>query len=133
METETRKKLTECTDEIFKLLDEFYDDLMNLEYIDQGACAYNEDDIWEMFKTFSASIKRQACQIDTIARHDDNGLTYENTMSRIMYMLNEFPGKYIILDNVKTFTMTQQFYRIGFNNGVLIKIKRSRVKEFQCV
>lgn len=133
MEAEARKKLNECTDEIFKLLDEFYDDLMNLEYIDQGACAYGEDDIWEMFKTFSASIKRQAGQIDTIARHDDNGLTYENTMSRIMYMLNEFPGKYIILDNVKTFTMTQEFYRIGFNNGVLIKIKRSRVKEFQCV
>lgn len=133
MEAETRKKLNDCTDEIFKLLDEFYDDLMNLEYIDQGACAYAEDDIWEMFKTFSASIKRQTRQIDTIVRHDDNGLTSENTMSRIMYMLNEFPGKYIILDNVKNFTMTQQFYRIVFNNGVYIKIKRSRVKEFQCV
>lgn len=54
-------------------------------------------------------------------------------MNTITYILKEFPGKHIILENVRAFTMTDVFYRVTFNNGTMIKLKRNRIKEFQCL
>ena len=54
-------------------------------------------------------------------------------MTNVTYILKEFPGKHIMLKDVKSFTMTEAFYRVVFNNGTMIKIKRNRIKEFQCL
>ena len=54
-------------------------------------------------------------------------------MNTITYILKEFPGKHIILENVRSFTMTDGFYKVTFNSGVMIKIKRNRIREFQCL
>ena len=54
-------------------------------------------------------------------------------MNTITYILKEFPGKHIMLENVRAFTMTDVFYRVTFNNGTMIKIKRNRIMEFQCL
>ena len=57
----------------------------------------------------------------------------EGRMNTITYILKEFPGKHIMLENVRSFTMTDVFYRVTFNNGTMIKIKRNRIREFQCL
>ena len=54
-------------------------------------------------------------------------------MKSITYILKEFPGKHIMLENVRSFTMTDAFYRVTFINVTMIKIKRNRIKEFQCL
>ena len=54
-------------------------------------------------------------------------------MTTITYILKEFPGKHIMLENVRSFIMTDVFYRVTFNNGTMFKIKRNRIREFQCL
>lgn len=133
MDNITREIIRESTDELMNLIRKMHDDLMNMEYMDQGCCAYYEDDIWAWFREYAGSLKTQIRKEQRALARPENDLTYENTMTSITYILKEHPGKHIVLENVKTFTMTDEFYRVVFNNDVLIRIKRNRVKEFQCL
>ena len=42
---------------IFNILHDKKNELMNLEYANDNCCTYFEDDVWDIFNTLSASIK----------------------------------------------------------------------------
>ena len=67
-------KISECTTEIFNILQEMHEAISNLEYADSGCAHYADkafmyyaDDVCDLFIKYKKRIKKWIRNIDTIA------------------------------------------------------------------